>query len=130
MLGAPGQLRALAGQGPGRTNPGEVADSQLCCHNPTTASLELDCGSATVAEEPSVEQDETWQRVRDELLRAFHLTVADKFGAGGEAEVYAVDRERVLRLYKPQTDRSFIQRRKTSMSVSRTCLQALCYLQS
>jgi hypothetical protein len=113
-FGARCRHRLLAGQEHDQTIPlGEVADSQLCCHNPRIALLELDCGSATVAEEPSAEQDETWLRVRNELLRAFDLTVADKLGAGGEAEVYAVDRERVLRLHKPQIDRSFIQRRKT-----------------
>lgn len=45
------------------------------------------------------------------LLERFNLGPADLLGRGGEAEVYALDGARVLRIYKPQVPAEYIARR-------------------
>ncbi len=46
------------------------------------------------------------------MLQHFGLTDADLLGQGGESRVYALDRERVLRLYAPDASLAYIQARQ------------------
>jgi putative membrane protein len=45
------------------------------------------------------------------VFQRFHVTTADLLGSGGESQVYALDRERVLRIYKPDMPQRYVERR-------------------